>query len=33
LNEIKEVLTDMDLQLGMKLDGFVPPEEEFEEEE
>ena len=33
LNEIKEVLNDMGLQLGMKLDGFVPPEEEFEEEE
>lgn len=33
LNEIKEVLTEMGLQLGMKLDGFVPPEEEFEEEE
>ncbi len=33
LNEIKEVLTDMDLALGMKLDGFVPPEEEYEEEE
>ena len=33
LNEIKEVLSEMGLQLGMKLDGFVPPEEEFEEEE
>ncbi|MGL4209358.1 MAG: DNA-directed RNA polymerase subunit alpha [Candidatus Adiutrix sp.] len=25
LNEIKEVLTEMGLSLGMKLDGFVPP--------
>lgn len=33
LNEIKEVLTDMDLSLGMKLDGFEPPEEEVEEGE
>lgn len=33
LNEIKEVLNDMGLQLGMKLDGFVPPEEELDEEE
>jgi DNA-directed RNA polymerase subunit alpha len=33
LNEIKEVLSEMDLSLGMKLDGFVPPEEEAEEEE
>jgi DNA-directed RNA polymerase subunit alpha len=31
LNEIKEVLTDMGLSLGMKLDGFVPPAEEEEE--
>ncbi len=28
LNEIKEVLTEMGLSLGMKLDGFDPPEEE-----
>lgn len=28
LNEIKEVLTSMDLHLGMDLEGFVPPEEE-----
>ncbi len=33
LNEIKEVLGEMDLTLGMKLEGFVPPEEETEEEE
>jgi DNA-directed RNA polymerase subunit alpha len=33
LNEIKEVLSEMDLSLGMKLDGFVPPEEDFEEGE
>lgn len=32
LNEIKEVLSEMDLSLGMKLDGFVPPEEEEAEE-
>ena len=31
LNEIKEVLTDMGLCLGMKLDGFVPPAEDEEE--
>lgn len=31
LNEIKEVLTEMGLSLGMKLDGFVPPEEDEEE--
>ncbi|MDJ0803835.1 MAG: DNA-directed RNA polymerase subunit alpha [Desulfobacterales bacterium] len=31
LNEIKEVLTDMGLSLGMKLDGFKLPEEEAEE--
>ena len=31
LNEIKEVLTDMGLSLGMKLDGFVPPAEDEEE--
>ncbi len=28
LNEIKEVLTSMDLSLGMDLEGFVPPEED-----
>jgi DNA-directed RNA polymerase subunit alpha len=28
LNEIKEVLTTMDLSLGMNLDGFDPPEDE-----
>ncbi len=28
LNEIKEVLSEMDLSLGMKLDGFIIPEEE-----
>ena len=33
LNEIKEVLVDMGLSLGMKLDGFMPPEEVMEEEE
>lgn len=33
LNEIKEVLSDMGLSLGMKLDGFVPPEEDSEEGE
>ena len=33
LNEIKEVLAEMDLSLGMKLDGFVPVEEEVEEGE
>ncbi|MCG6893856.1 MAG: DNA-directed RNA polymerase subunit alpha [Desulfobacteraceae bacterium] len=32
LNEIKEVLSEMDLSLGMKLEGFVPPEEEELEE-
>jgi len=31
LNEIKEVLSEMDLSLGMKLDGFVAPEEDGEE--
>lgn len=30
LNEIKDVLSDMDLSLGMQLDGFAPPEEEEE---
>jgi DNA-directed RNA polymerase subunit alpha len=33
LNEIKEVLSEMGLSLGMKLDGFVPPEEDTEEGE
>ena len=33
LNEIKEVLGAMDLSLGMKLEGFEPPEENVEEEE
>jgi DNA-directed RNA polymerase subunit alpha len=32
LNEIKEVLTDMGLSLGMKLEGFEAPKEEIEEE-
>jgi DNA-directed RNA polymerase subunit alpha len=32
LNEIKEVLTDMGLTLGMKLEGFLPPSEDSEEE-
>lgn len=33
LNEIKEVLSEMGLSLGMKLDGFEAPEEEVEEGE
>lgn len=33
LNEIKEVLNEMSLSLGMKLDGFVLPEEDAEEGE
>ena len=33
LNEIKEVLSEMDLALGMKLEGFEPPDEEKEEGE
>jgi DNA-directed RNA polymerase subunit alpha len=33
LNEIKEVLSEMGLSLGMKLDGFAPPEEDSEEGE
>ena len=33
LNEIKEVLSEMGLSLGMKLDGFDAPEEEIEEGE
>lgn len=32
LNEIKEVLSEMGLSLGMKLEGFVPPKEEKVEE-
>jgi DNA-directed RNA polymerase subunit alpha len=32
LNEIKEVLSEMGLSLGMKLEGFVPPEEDTEDE-
>ena len=32
LNEIKEVLSEMGLSLGMKLEGFTPPEEEEAEE-
>ena len=31
LNEIKEVLTEMGLSLGTKLEGFVPPAEDEEE--
>jgi len=33
LNEIKEVLGEMGLSLGLKLEGFVPPEEDIEEGE
>ena len=33
LNEIKEVLSEMGLSLGMKLEGFTPPEEDSEEGE
>ncbi|MCP4749157.1 MAG: DNA-directed RNA polymerase subunit alpha [Desulfobacteraceae bacterium] len=33
LNEIKEVLAEMGLSLGTKLEGFVPPEEDQVEEE
>jgi DNA-directed RNA polymerase subunit alpha len=33
LNEIKEVLAEMGLSLGMKLEGFTPPEEDNEEGE
>lgn len=33
LNEIKEVLSEMGLSLGMKLDNFVPPDEIAEEGE
>jgi DNA-directed RNA polymerase subunit alpha len=31
LNEIKEVLTEMGLSLGMKIEGFTPPAEDLEE--
>ena len=33
LNEIKEVLNEMGLTLGMKLEGFIPPAEDEEEGE
>ena len=33
LNEIKDVLSEMGLSLGMKLEGFDPPEEDIEEGE
>ena len=33
LNEIKELLSEMGLSLGMKLEGFVPPEEDQEQGE
>ena len=33
LNEIKEILREMELSLGMKLEGFVAPEEDTEEGE
>lgn len=33
LNEIKEVLSEMGLSLGMKLEGFAPPQEDSEEGE
>lgn len=33
LNEIKEVLSEMGLSLGIKIEGFVPPEEDTEEGE
>lgn len=33
LNEIKEVLVEMDLSLGMKLEGFMPKEEDLEQGE
>jgi DNA-directed RNA polymerase subunit alpha len=33
LNEIKEVLSEMGLSLGMKLEGFEPPDNDKEEEE
>ena len=33
LNEIKEVLTEMGLSLGLKMEGFAPPKEDAEEGE
>ncbi len=33
LNEIKELLSEMGLSLGMKLDGFVPPEDDQDQGE
>ena len=33
LNEIKAVLGEMKLSLGMKIDGFTPPEEEIQQGE
>jgi len=33
LNEIKELLSEMGLSLGMKLDGFIPPEEDQDQGE
>jgi DNA-directed RNA polymerase subunit alpha len=33
LNEIKAVLSEMKLSLGMKLDGFHPPEEDIQQGE
>jgi len=33
LNEIKDVLLEMGLSLGMKMDGFSPPQEDSEEGE
>lgn len=33
LNEIKELLTELGLSLGMNLEGFEPPEEDKEQEE
>ena len=33
LNEIKQVLEEMELHLGQKLDGFAFPDEELEEGE
>jgi DNA-directed RNA polymerase subunit alpha len=33
LNEIKEVLSEMGLSLGIKLEGFTPPAEDNEEGE
>ncbi len=33
LNEIKELLSDLGLSLGMNIEGFEPPEEDIEQEE